>query len=90
MECKVDSKIEQIQDDISEIKTTLAVQAVIHERNTKSLETHIHRTELLEQRQGDLEKTVLIIKSAASFLKWGIPIVVALVVAVVNIILKFI
>lgn len=46
---QVDKKLDKIQEDIVEIKETLA-------RNTASLEIHMQRTELAEQRIEQLAK----------------------------------
>jgi hypothetical protein len=52
MDSEIKEDLKQIKSDVSEIKVTLAV-------NTKSLETHMVRTEISERRLEKLESWTL-------------------------------
>lgn len=52
MDLEIKEDLKQIKSDVSEIKVTLAV-------NTKSLETHMLRTEVSERRLEKLESWTL-------------------------------
>lgn len=52
MDSEIREDLKQIKSDVSEIKVTLAV-------NTKSLETHMLRTEVSERRLEKLESWTL-------------------------------
>jgi hypothetical protein len=54
----MDQKLDKIQEDLTAIKTTLAV-------NTASLQHHIKRTDLLEQQVNSLPQKVLVFLSIA-------------------------
>jgi hypothetical protein len=44
----MDNKLDKIADDIGEINQTLVRHELLHDRNTKSLEEHMARTDALE------------------------------------------
>ncbi len=50
-----ESKIDKIQEDVTEIKVTLAEMAVTLKVNTADLEKHMSRTEAAEKRLNILE-----------------------------------
>lgn len=58
-------KLDKMQEDISDIKTTMAV-------NTSSLETHIHRTDLAEIRITEQEDRIKPLEKHMSFVKGAI------------------
>lgn len=77
-----EQKLDKIKDDVQEIKVTLAKMEVTLERNTGSLETHIKRTDLLEQKVELLKTEVLpLLPELKRVLKWW-PILSAIVIAV--------
>lgn len=59
-----ESKIDKLQDDITEIKVTMAKISVTLEDNTDSLKDHMLRTSMAEDRIKDLEKFSYILKTA--------------------------
>lgn len=59
---RLEEKLDKIVDDISEIKTTLAI-------NTASLETHIKRTEIAEENISKIQEDIKPIKSHVAFVK---------------------
>lgn len=58
-------KLDKMQEDISDIKTTMAV-------NTSSLETHIKRTDLAEKRMEDQEDRIKPLEKHMAFMKGAI------------------
>lgn len=56
-ENKIESKIDKLQEDVSEIKTHLAVY-------NSQLEIHIKRSDLLEQKLEPVEKHVNMVNGA--------------------------
>lgn len=54
---RVEDKIDKVLEDISEVKITMA-------RNTASLEVHIKRSDLLEEKLIPIEKHVNMVRGA--------------------------
>ena len=50
-----EKKLDQILEQLTEIKVVQATHTVLHKQNSKDLEDHIHRTDLNEQRIAELE-----------------------------------
>lgn len=59
---KIDAKLDKIQEAIVEIKITQAKHDTNLELNTKHLEEHMHRSDLLEESQEVLYEEVTKIK----------------------------
>ena len=76
---RIEKKIDQIQESIKNIEVTLAV-------NTASLQTHIKRTDLLEEKLEPVEKHVERINGILKFI--GFIGIVAGIVKVVFEIIK--
>lgn len=70
----MDKKLDQIQEDVTEIKVTMA-------RNTASLELHMRRSDLLEQKIEPLEKHVNMVNGALKLLSL-LGIITAIVAAI--------
>lgn len=55
---RLETKIDKITDKLAEHSAAMAVHAALHEKNTKDLAEHIHRTNLLEEKLVPVEKHV--------------------------------
>lgn len=53
----LETTLVKLVDEVSEIKTQIAVSHVLHQKNTKDLEKHIRRTDLLDKRVDILQKS---------------------------------
>lgn len=65
---EIKQKIDKIQEDIVDIKITL-------ERNTVSLEEHIKRTALAEERVEQTRKELEPVKDHVKFVNWTLKII---------------
>lgn len=77
-----DNKLDKISNDINDIKLSLVKMDMTLERNTESLEMHIKRTDLLEQKVEVLKNEVLpLLPEIRKVLKYW-PMLSAVVIAV--------
>lgn len=72
MDKRLEDKIDKISDDISEVKVTLA-------RNTVSLEEHVRRTNILEDKVEPMRKDIDMAKGAIAFI--GLLATIATIIA---------
>lgn len=56
---KIYKKVEQISEDVSELKVTAAVQSEIANRHEDTLQTHVKRSDNLEALYNELKKEEL-------------------------------
>lgn len=74
----VDNKLDRLQEDVSEIKTHLAVYNAL-------LDTHIKRTDLLEKRVAPIEKHMVMVSGALKLLG-----ILAAIAAIVEVALRWV
>lgn len=55
----MDAKIKELHEDVKEIKTDLKAVSLTLERNTASLEHHVKRTDMAEERIKRVETWIL-------------------------------
>lgn len=73
---RFEEKLDKIVDDISDIKQTMAT-------NTASLETHIRRTDLAEERMDGMDNKITPLEKHVAFMKgaaWALGIVGAMLI----------
>lgn len=75
---KFDAKLDRIQEDVSEIKTHLAVYNTL-------LDTHIKRTDLLEKRVAPIEKHIVMVSGGVKLIG-----ILAAIVAIVEVVLRWV
>ena len=73
-------KLDKIQDDVTEIKVTMAV-------NATSLEEHMRRTALLEESLKPVEKHVQMVNSILKFIGF-VGLILSIIAAVMKILGK--
>lgn len=80
-------KLDEILATVTEIKVQLAVHDVLHKQNTKDLEHHIKRTDLLEASMKPLKQTDTVLRASAKVIA-TVSSAAGLIYTIINILSK--
>jgi Zn-dependent M32 family carboxypeptidase len=81
---RIFDKLNAMSDDLTELKVSQARMATILESQSEILETHVKRTNALEERINQFEKTLGIHKSFYKLIAWLVPVVVSVMAIIMK------